>query len=285
MPLNSTHDEIEKFLRDKNLIVASNRGPVEFFLNNGKIEMKRGAGGLVSTLLPFMVEVNGTWVASAMTDGDREVAGKYEKCLVPIPEENPEFCVSLVVVEPEIYENYYSVISNPLIWFVQHYMWNTPYVPVIDDKIHKAWNDSYVYVNRVFAEKIIEEAKNNEKNPLIMLQDYHLYTCPRFIREKLEDTFLFHFIHIPWPQSEYFAILPEYMQDAIVKGLLSNDIIGFHLEKYARNFLYTCEPYVDIVDYDNYLIRHDGRVIYVKHYPISIDDKKLLENAKSNEVL
>ena len=270
---------------DKNLIVASNRGPVEFFLRNGKIEMKRGAGGLVSTLLPFMSEVNGTWVASAMTEGDREVAGKYKKCLVPIPEENPEFCVSLVGVDPEIYKDYYSVISNPLIWFVQHYMWDTPYVPVIDDKIHKAWHDSYVFVNKVFAERIIEEAKNSEKHPLIMLQDYHLYTCPRFIREKLEDTFLSHFIHIPWPQSEYFSILPEYMQDSIVKGLLSNDIIGFHLEKYARNFLYTAEPYVDKVDYDNYLIHHDGRVTYVKHYPISVDDKKLLENAKTSEVL
>lgn len=285
MSQNKTREEIKKFLTDKNLIVASNRGPVEFYLNNGKIEMKRGAGGLVSTLLPFMSEVKGTWVASAMTEGDREVAGKYEKCLVPIPEENPDFCVSFVVADQEIYKDYYSVISNPLLWFVQHYMWNTPYVPVIDDKMHKAWHDSYVYVNKMFAEKIIEEAGQDERKSLIMLQDYHLYTCPGYIRERLDDVFLSHFVHIPWPQSEYFGILPEYMQEAIIKGLLSNDILGFHIKKYVTNFLYTSEPYVDKVDYEKGLIWYDGRVISIKHYPISVDDKKLLENSKSSEVL
>jgi trehalose 6-phosphate synthase len=247
--------------------------------------MKRGGGGLVSTLLPFMEHVNGTWVASAMTEGDIKVARAHEKSMVPIPENNPDFCVSFVVVNQDIYKEYYSVISNPLLWFIQHYMWNTPYMPEIDDKIHKSWHDSYVYVNQKFAERIIEEAKKNEKKPLIMLQDYHLYTCPGYIREKLKDIFLSHFIHIPWPQSEYFGILPEYMQEAIVKGLLSNDIVGFHLEKYATNFLYTCEPYVDKVDYEKRLIWNDGRVIHVKNYPISVDDKKLLENSKSSEVI
>jgi trehalose 6-phosphate synthase len=247
--------------------------------------MKRGAGGLVSTLLPFMTTVNGTWVASAMTEGDRKIARKYEKCIIAIPEENPEFCVSFVVVDEKIYSDYYSVISNPLIWFIQHYMWNTPYVPEIDDNIHKAWHDSYVHVNKLFAERIIYEAQNSDKEPLIMLQDYHLYTCPGYIREKLNDIFLSQFIHIPWPQSEYFSILPEYMQEAIIKGLLSNDIIGFHIEKYVKNFLYTCEPYVDKVDYKNDMIWNDGRVISVKNYPISVDDKKLIENSKSSEVL
>ncbi len=232
-----------------------------------------------------MATFNGTWVASAMTEGDRRMAEGYEKCLVPIPEENPEFCVSFVVVESEIYEAYYSVISNPLLWFVQHYMWNTPYVPVIDDNTHKAWHDSYVYVNKIFAERIIEEAETDERKPLIMIQDYHLYTCPGYIREKLDDIFLNQFIHIPWPQSEYFSILPEYMQEAIVKGLLSNDIIGFHLKKYVMNFLYTCEPYVEKVDYGSRKIWHDGRIISVNHYPISVDCRKLTENAKTNEVI
>ncbi|MGB9937449.1 MAG: alpha,alpha-trehalose-phosphate synthase (UDP-forming) [Methanobacterium sp.] len=272
-------------MKDKNLIVASNRGPVEFHFENNDIQMKRGAGGLVSTLLPFMTTFNGTWVASAMTEGDRKMAEGHEKCLVPIPEESPEFCVSFIAVEPGIYEEYYSVISNPLLWFVQHYMYNTPYVPIIDDNIHKAWHDSYVYVNKLFADRIVEETRNDDRRPLIMLQDYHLYTCPGYIREQIENIFLSQFIHIPWPQSEYFSILPEYMQESIVRGLLSNDIVGFHIEKYARNFLYTAEPYVDKVDYKTNKIWYDGRVISVNAYPISVDDKKLIENAKSNEVL
>lgn len=41
----------------------------------------------------------------------------------------------------------------------------------------------------MFAGKIIEEAKTDERKPLIMLQDYHLYTCPGHIRERLDDVF------------------------------------------------------------------------------------------------
>jgi len=265
--------------------VASNRGPVEFHVEGNELKMKRGAGGLVSTLLPFMTAVNGTWVASAMTEGDRKMAEDHHRCLVPIPEESPEFCISFIAVDPEIYETYYSVISNPLLWFVQHYMYDTPYAPVIDDNIHRAWHDSYVYVNQLFADRIVEEARNDDRKPLIMLQDYHLYTCPGHIREKIDDIFLSHFVHIPWPQSEYFSILPEYMQESIIKGLLANDILGFHIEKYVKNFLYTCEHYVDKVDFDNDKIWHDGRVISVKNYPISVDDKSLAQNAQSSEVL
>ena len=277
---------IDKFLEDKHLIVASNRGPVEFHKkDDGSIETKRGAGGLVSTLLPIMETVNGTWIASAMTEGDTEVAKKFKGGRVPIPHENPKFWVPFVVVDPARYEDYYSVISNPLLWFVQHYMWNPPYTPEIDDKIHNAWKNGYVYVNRKFADKIIEEANSNNKEALIMLQDYHLYLCPAYIREKLGDIFLSQFIHIPWPQPEYFCILPDYMEEAIVKGLLSNDIIGFHIKKYVKNFMRTCEPYVDSVDFENNIIEYNGRKILVKDYPISVDDEGLKKLSKTPEVL
>jgi trehalose 6-phosphate synthase len=266
--------------------VASNRGPVEFHKSeDNKIIMKRGAGGLVSTLLPIMETVKGIWVASAMTEGDIEIANRYEDNRVPITEDNPSFWVPFVVVDSKRYEDYYSLISNPLLWFVQHYMWNPPYTPDIDDKIHKAWKNGYLHVNKMFADKIIEESGLNEKDPLIMLQDYHLYLCPYFLRKKLGDIFLSQFIHIPWPQPEYFCIIPRYMEESIIKGLLSNDILGFHIEKYVNNFLRTCEKYAEKVDFDKGIVYHDGRRTIVKNYPISVDDKGLKELAKSENVL
>lgn len=182
-------DKILEFLEDKNLIVVSNRGPVEFYKYNSKIKMKRGAGGLVSTLLPLMETLNGVWIASAMTPGDVEVAKQYPDNRVPITKDNPLFWVPFVVVEPEQYECYYSTISNPLLWFVQHYMWNSPYTPDIDDWIHQAWEEGYKYMNQKFAEKVYSESKINNKEPLIMLQDYHLYLCPAYIRKKMKHTF------------------------------------------------------------------------------------------------
>ncbi|MDP3066149.1 MAG: trehalose-6-phosphate synthase, partial [Methanobacteriaceae archaeon] len=283
--VNDPRSRIESFLADKNLIIASNRGPVEFQKDEkGKITMKRGAGGLVSTLLPLMETVNGTWVASAMSLVDAEVAGKYPENRVPITEDDFKFWVPFVVVDKERYEYFYSVISNPLLWFVQHYMWNTPYTPEIDENIHKAWKTGYEYVNKLFSRKIIEEANRNEKKPLIIIQDYHLYLCPSFIRKELGDIFLSQFIHIPWPQPDYFSLIPQYMEEAIIKGILSNNIVGFHIAKYATNFMMTCEKYAERVDYDRGVVYFEGREVYIKNYPISVDDVGIKEFSESDEV-
>ncbi|MBI5680034.1 MAG: trehalose-6-phosphate synthase [Methanobacterium sp.] len=278
-------NKILEFLNDKNLIVASNRGPVEFHKYNSKIEMKRGAGGLVSTLLPLMENLNGIWIASVMTPGDVEIAKRFPDNKVPIPNEDPKFWVPFVVVDSDRYECYYSVISNPLLWFIQHYMWNSPYTPTIDDKTHQSWKHGYVHMNKKFAEKVVAESKKNEKEPLIMLQDYHLYLCPTYIRKKMKDIFLSQFIHIPWPQSEYFSIIPEYMRKAIIEGLLSTNILGFHLPRYVTNFIQTCEEYTDEVDYDNGIIWHNGQATHVKSYPISVDHEGIKGLANSPKVL
>ncbi|HPX77294.1 MAG TPA: trehalose-6-phosphate synthase [Methanobacterium sp.] len=277
-------DKILDFLKDKNLIVVSNRGPVEFIKENGKTKMKRGAGGLVSTLLPLMEALNGAWIASAMTPGDVEVAKRFPDNRVPITDDKPLFWVPFVVVEPEPYESYYSIISNPLLWFVQHYMWNSPYTPDIDDQIHQAWKNGYKYMNQQFAEKVCAESKINNKEPMIMLQDYHLYLCPLYIRKKMKNSFLSQFIHVPWPQSEYFSILPQYMRKEIIDGLLSNNLLGFHIPRYVNNFIQTCEEYVDEVDYDNGIVWHNGQATHVKSYPISVDYNGIKELASSKEV-
>lgn len=277
-------NKILEFLKDKNFIAVSNRGPVEFHKKNNKIEMKRGAGGLVSTLLPLMETLNGIWIASAMTPGDIEIAKRYPDNRVPIPEEEPLFWVPFVVVDQEQYEYYYSTISNPLLWFVQHYMWNSPYTPNIDDKIHQAWDEGYKYINQQFAQKVLAESKRTDKEPLIMLQDYHLYLCPTYIRKKMKNAFLSQFIHIPWPQSEYFSILPEYMRKAIIEGLLSNNLLGFHIPRYVTNFIQTCMDYVDEVDYNQGIIWHNGQTTHVKSYPISVDYEGIKKLASTEDV-
>jgi len=277
--------EILKFLKDKNLIVVSNRGPIEFQQTHDNIKMKRGAGGLVSTLMPLMEALNGVWIASAMTPGDVEEATRFPGNKVPIPKHDPKFWVQFVLEEKKRYEEYYSVISNPLLWFLQHYMWNSPYTPDIDDKIHQAWKKGYIHMNKKFADHVVKECKRNEKEPMIMLQDYHLYLCPAFIRHKLEKTFLSHFIHIPWPQSDYFNILPYYMRESIIDSLLSNDLLGFHIPRYVNNFLGTCEEFADKIDYENKIVHLNNNKTHVKSYPISVDSEGIKKLAASKEVL
>src|SRR5258706_553873 len=62
------------------------------------------------------------------------------------------------------------------------------------------------------------------------------------------------------------------MRDAILQGLLGCDIIGFQSSGDVRNFLMTCEMNGGIaVDDRERAVLVDGRVVYVRNYPISID--------------
>ena len=105
-----------------------------------------------------------------------------------------------------------------------------------------------------------------------MLHDYHLYTAPEAIRAAHPDAFLHHFVHIPWSQPDYWRILPPHIREGILRGLLANDIVAFHTRSYARNFLLCCEDLLDLrVDYDRRLVRWEGRDVWVRSYPISVN--------------
>jgi trehalose 6-phosphate synthase len=187
-----------------------------------------------------------------------------------------EFRLRFVVPTPEAYHQYYNVISNPLLWFLQHYLWDTPRSPDIDKSIWDAWRDGYVAVNRMFADEIILAADAAGGDPLIMLQDYHLYLCAGLIRSRRPEARLQLFVHIPWPDPDYWRLLPMEMRRSICEGLLGNDIIGFQTPEHGRSFLYTCQAYVPDADpdYANSSVSWRGRRIAVRAYPISIDRAK-----------
>ena len=75
----------------------------------------------------------------------------------------------------------------------------------------------------------------------MFFHDYHLYLAPKLVRDARPDAVLAHFIHIPWPQSDYWHVLPEHLRRAVHEGLLANDVVGFHTERWKRNFLRSCE--------------------------------------------
>ena len=75
----------------------------------------------------------------------------------------------------------------------------------------------------------------------MLSHDYHLYLVPRLVRRELPDAVLQHFVHIPWPTPQYWKVLPHYMRDEIMDGLLAADIIGLQTHSDVRNFLLTCE--------------------------------------------
>jgi trehalose 6-phosphate synthase len=81
-----------------------------------------------------------------------------------------------------------------------------------------------------------------------------------------------HFVHVPWPTPQYWKILPKPMRDAILEGLLGCDVVGFQSSLDVRNFLLTCEENMGLqVDERERAVLFGGRVVYARHYPISID--------------
>src|SRR5439155_27049782 len=79
----------------------------------------------------------------------------------------------------------------------------------------------------------------------VSFQDYHLHLAPAFVREQRPEARLTHFLHIPWSQPDYWHALPEEIRRAVHDALCANDIVGFHTERWRRNFVQSCEAITD----------------------------------------
>ena len=274
-----------EFLEDKEIIVASNRGPVVFKrYEKGKIELIRGAGGIVGSMIPFLKKTHGKWVSSAIGECDHYMNNKY-RCKVPIPLEDPEYYVQFIKTEEDIYNGFNGKFANPLLWFIHHSMWNPPYSPCADDELHQAW-DSYQYVNSMFAAAIGEDVCKSEKTPIVMLQDYHLYLTPKLIRKQHPDVLMSQFVHIPFPPPEIFQQLPNHMQIEILDSMLTNNILGFHIPRYMNNFFATIKLILPNASVDDIVgdILYKGHVCHIRTYPISVDMKTLQTHAQDPNV-
>jgi trehalose 6-phosphate synthase len=254
---------------DPPLVLVSNRGPVTFGSDG---EIRRGSGGLVTALIGLATHRDVTWVASAMTEGD--VAAAEENEGRPFTVEAPggeEYRVKLVASDPEAYDRFYNIIANPMLWFIQHYLWDLSNAPDIRRNETEAFEFGYNAVNEDLARAVLEEIDGIDQ-PVVMVHDYHLYTLPGLLRRARPDAFLHHFVHIPWSQSDSWRVLPNVIREEIYHGILSNDIIGFHTRSYRRNFLQCCEDLLGLeVDYDGGVVHVDGREVWVRAYPLPID--------------
>jgi trehalose 6-phosphate synthase len=176
------------------------------------------------------------------------------------------------VLDRAVYDQAYTVIANPLLWFLQHQMWNLPERPVIDAGIMRAWDRGYVAVNDGFAAAVIRNA-GRDRRPRIMLHDYHLYLAAQPIRRARPGAILSHFTHIPWPPSSIWQTIAPVIRETILTGLLANDVVGMQTERYAHNFLRSVESFLPDaeIDWDARQVRRGRRTTHVRHYPISID--------------
>jgi len=279
---------VDEILAARPLLVASNRGPVTFSRReDGTFSSRQGSGGLVTAVRAVLRDHQAIWIAAAMNEGDRRRAEVAANAGEPFITDSPEslFKLRFVTPTPQAYHQYYNIISNPLLWFLQHYLWDTPRSPDITHETWQAWREGYVAVNQEFADEILLACENTDAEPVIMLQDYQLYLVGRMIREQRPQAIIQHFIHIPWPDPDYWRLLPMAMRRAICEGLLACDIVGFQTPDHARSFMYTCEAYVPgcKIDYERRVVTCGDRSTEIRAYPISIDVESVRQTAYSQE--
>src|SRR5918911_1974194 len=271
----------------RKLIVVSNRGPLTYARGaDGDRITKRGGGGLVTALRSLVSHHDVTWLASALTDEDRAVVREAGgEAVEETAQDGSSFRLRLIEHDEAAFDHFYNVFSNPLLWFLQHYLWELAYTPVIDNGIYHAWSEGYVRVNRGFAEVVLDELER-EPDATVFFHDYHLYLAPRFVRDRAPDATLAQFVHIPWPQRDYWNVLPEAIRFAIHDGVLANDIVGLHTQRWQVNLLRCLSDIVGAAsDFADGSASYRGRRTLVTHHPISVDPLEFDELAETAAVL
>jgi trehalose 6-phosphate synthase len=253
----------------RKLIVVSNRGPIGYAREDGERITRRGAGGLVTALAPLVSHHDVTWIASALSDEDRVVAG--EGPVEVTAADGSRYRLRLVAHEAAAYDRYYNIVANPALWFVQHGLWDLKHEPERD--LRPAWQEGYARVNGAFADAVVEELER-DPGTAVFFHDYHLYLAPRLVRERLPDAVIAHFTHIPWVGLEGWSVLPAEIVGAIHGSLLCCDVVSFHTNRWRDAFLGACSG----------LGLEVGDTLVTAH-PISIDPEEFTALAASPAVL
>ena len=264
---------IKEQMSDYLFIVVSNRQPYIHVFKKGKIECQRGAGGVITALDPVMQACDGIWIAYGNGDADRKVTDSQGR--IRVSPENPKYTLKRVWLTKEEENGYYYGYSNEALWPLCHAVFQRPTFRNED------W-EYYVKVNQKFAEAIFEEIGN--RRAFIFIQDYHLTLLPKFLKEMAgSSVILAHFWHIPWPNYEAFRVCPQRHQ--ILEGLLSNDLLGFHIRYHCDNFLDVVDREIESkIDRDKFSVIRGGHETLIRPYPISVDFESTDEISKSDKV-
>ncbi|MGY1606125.1 MULTISPECIES: alpha,alpha-trehalose-phosphate synthase (UDP-forming) [unclassified Geodermatophilus] len=247
---------------DSPVVVVANRLPVDQVTDpDGTTRWQRSPGGLVTALEPFVAGRGGAWVGWSGSAGE-----------APEPFESGGISLVPVELSEEEVDRYYEGMSNASLWPLYHDVVEKP-------EYHRTWWDTYVRVNRRFADRAAEVAA---EGAIVWVHDYQLQLVPALLRQRRPDLTIGFFLHIPFPPYELFTQLP--WRSAIVEGLLGADLVGFQLPSAAANFVQLARRLHELPT-RGATIEYDGRVVTARAFPISIDVAAFDRLANSPDVL
>jgi trehalose 6-phosphate synthase/phosphatase len=237
------------------LAVVSNRLPFSAERRHGGLVLTRSPGGLVAALDPVLKRLGGVWVGwPGVSQEDIEAAGG----LTAQPENG--VCYRQVPLSAREVAQYYGGVANGMLWPLFH---------LFVGKVNidsAAWR-VYERVNERFAAAVADDAR---RGALVWVHDYHLLLVPYYLRRMVPDARLAFFLHIPFPATDVFRVLP--WSRNLLRGMLASDLIGFQIPAYAHHFLACAERLLGCeVDRAAGIARFEGRDVTVQAHPISVD--------------
>ncbi len=247
------------------LILVANRLPVSVDLGDGQVNIKASSGGLATGMRNLAKAEQTSWVGwpGAYPENDEQ--------RVSLEKQLREHSATPVYLSSRDAERFYEGMSNSVIWPLFHYMVDRMPLLVSD-------YDDYRSVNERFADAVCAEAGEDDT---IWIHDYHLLLLPGILRERLPRARIGFFLHIPFPSSEIFRLLPH--REQLLRGMLGANLIGFHTYGFARHFADALlgtlgiEPELDRVDVD-------GRSVSIGVFPMGIDVQSFERLAESPEL-
>jgi trehalose 6-phosphate synthase/phosphatase len=155
-------------------------------------------------------------------------------------------------------EDFYGRVCNDTLWPLFHYFQSRLRITP------EAWV-RYVEVNQRYADLILEHC---EPDARVWVHDFHLMLVPAMLRRRAPDLSIGFFLHIPFPSSEVYRLLPA--REQLLRGVLGADYVSFQVGDYARHFRSSCLRILGI-DSDPDSLELDGRRVGIGVDPIGID--------------
>jgi trehalose 6-phosphate synthase len=210
-------------------MLVTHRGPYRFSVrDDGSFTSARGVGGLVSAMLPLVqrddIGEKPSWVAAAIDDGDRAAVAAGAATV-------PGLDLHLLDLDPALHRMHYDVISNAVLWFLHHGLFDLARRPRFDRHLREAW-DGYMAVNAAFADVVVEGAREGEQ---VLVHDYHLALVPGMVRAVRSDLRLTHFTHTPFCGPNSIRVLPTDMAEAMCTSM-GAVTAGFHTARWAAAY-------------------------------------------------
>jgi len=239
------------------LLVVANRLPFNISRRAGKLHFRPSPGGLAVGLSSLPESCERLWMGWPGITSEKLSAEDKEQIRKRLAAEN---CHPIFLSRRQI-ERYYQGFCNKTIWPLFHYFaMRTLY----KERFWKA----YKQVNQIFCDEMMEIIKPGDR---IWVHDYQLMLLPQLLRERLPDSEIGFFLHVPWPSSEVFRLLP--WREEILNGLLGADLIGFHTYDYVRHFLSSvCR--ITGLEHTLGKVSFGSRVVKIDAFPMGIDYEK-----------